>query len=82
MRNTRREDLDGISGGRFVPASQGLLPPTRTAQIQGGRFVPASTRLLPPPRNVRLQGIGIDYEHAYHFSGIAGDGAGWNRSRE
>jgi hypothetical protein len=61
----RREDADaGISGGRFVPAAEGLLPPIRNTKIQGGRFVPAANELLPP---VRTYQVGIDYENAYHF---------------
>lgn len=61
----RREDEDGISGGKFI--NPGLLPPVRTVRLQGGRFVPASEGLLPP---VREYEIGMDWENAYHFGQI------------
>jgi len=66
----RREDIEGISGGRFVqPAADRILPATRTYGLQGGRFVqPAADRILPPTRTA---GIQIDWENSYHFGGIA-----------
>jgi hypothetical protein len=72
----RREDEEGlISGGRFTPAANLVLPPVRNFQIQGGRFVPAAETILPPVRNVEIQApnrkIAIDYDEAYHFGSIA-----------
>jgi hypothetical protein len=63
----RRDDEEGISGGRFV--DPGLLPPTRTVRLQGGRFV--NPGVLPAEEVYR---VGIDYDNAYHFGSIAEGG--------
>ncbi len=77
--NTRREDRDGISAGRFVqPAADQLLPPVRSYKLGAGRYVPAANHLLPKTRTVKIESLGIDYEHAYHF----GDQVGINFRRE
>jgi hypothetical protein len=61
----RRDDEEGISGGRFV--DPGLLPPTRTVRLQGGRFV--NPGVLPAEEVYR---VGIDYDNAYHFGAEGG----------
>ena len=76
----RRQDvIESITGGRFVPASELLLPPRREFQIQGGRFIPAVDMILPPTRTTF---IGVDFDQAYHFGSIAASVRQANRKDE
>ena len=74
MRNMSKENIQGISGGRFVePTADMILPPTRTYQIQGGRFVqPTANRILPRVRHADIQ-LGIESGEGNRYHMQSGD---------